>query len=498
MKKIYAAILVLMALSGLCRLSAQCPTGDVTLTTQHEVNGFLATWPECDTIHGNLFIGKEDGNSTISSLLALTKIRHIKGSLHIVGNASLLYIGPSGITNVRTIDGDFVIARNPRLSTMGVWQNLKVIGGSLRIADNDDLNQTGVLNALDTVRGDVQLIENDRFKDTLGLNSLRYIGGSLNIEQNHALRHLEGFYQLSHVGQDVYISQNIPLADLKGLGNLRRIEGKFMMMHTPALSNLQGLTSLEYIGELVLRENIGLRSLKGLDAAHIQHAIRLDGNFSLTRLFENNLLESFRGDLYIGVSALPDLSDLTAVDSLRSLQLVGNIRLKSLNGLENLVVLDSSLVLRDHPLLDDLTALDHPVSFGGRELIIAENDSLSACAEQAICDWLVGPDIEHVEIAGNRPGCESRAAIEQVCADQQLSELELKVWPNPFRNQLDLLVSTSYHEAAVRIWDAAGRLLLQDRFTRSRQLDLSVLSPGLYFMEIRSAEQVLVRRIVKI
>lgn len=50
-------------------LSAQCPPGDVTFSSQEEVDDFVATYPNCTEITGNMLIG----SFTDISVLPLAK-----------------------------------------------------------------------------------------------------------------------------------------------------------------------------------------------------------------------------------------------------------------------------------------------------------------------------------------------------------------------------------------------------------------------------------------
>ncbi|MFM9946402.1 MAG: T9SS type A sorting domain-containing protein [Saprospiraceae bacterium] len=488
-------ILAFLLLLSCCLLRAQCPVGNVVLTSQNEVNAFYANWPQCDTIHGDLFIGKATENSNIASVVALSRIKHIDGSLYVWRNSNLIRL--SGLHNLQQTGKHISIEKNPRLITLGNLSNLKTIGDSLDVSDNDQLTDFGALDQLDTIKGNVNIRNNSSLTDYFGFDELNYIGGSLNIEQNYYLTSLNGLNQLTFIGKDLRISENVLLSDLGGLEGLDTVAGRLMIVNTPAISNLVGLGGLSYTEELILQGNIGLEALEGMGAAVVGRAIRIAGNYSLTNLSDLELFDGFRGDLYIGLSALPDLSGLAGMDSLRSLKLVENLNLVSLAGLETLTALDSSLVIRDNPLLNDLSALNHAIWFGGDELVIAENDLLSDCAVQAVCEWLAGQDILNLDISNNRDGCQNRAEVEEACLDKNITETMILLSPNPFSNVLEIHINTPYEAATMRLWDISGRILHQATFTRHREFDLSVLSPGVYIIEIQFDGQLIVKRVVK-
>lgn len=495
MRTLIPAFLLLLTCGVLC---AQCPVGNVYLTSQNEVNAFRANWPECDTIQGDLYIGKYNENSNIFSVAPLSKIKHIDGSLYIWRNTNLNIL--SGLHNLERTGKHISIEKNPRLLALGSLRSLKTIGDSLNVSDNEELRgfvELNHLNQLDTIRGNVNIRNNSSLTDYLDFSELKYIGGSLNIEQNYYLTSLDGLNQLTYIGKDLRISENVLLTDFYGFERLDTVAGRLTIHNTPAISNLAGFAQLSYAKELILHGNIGLLNLDGMEEAVIDQRIFFDGNYSMTTLSGSAIFDDFRGELYIGFSAVSDLEGLTGVNSLRSLRLVDNFKLERFSGLENLIAIDSSLVIHNNRVLNDLSALDHAVGFGGAELVIAANDSLSNCAVQAVCEWLAGPDILNLDISNNKEGCENRAAVEEVCLDKNITDTTVLLSPNPFSNFLDVHINTPNEEVTTRIWDIPGRLLRTDRFTRHCQFDLSVLSPGIYIIEIQIDDQVIVKKVVK-
>ncbi|MEM9549128.1 MAG: hypothetical protein AAGA77_24285, partial [Bacteroidota bacterium] len=77
MKRI--TLLILLFYAG--PLWAQCPYGEISLTTQAQVDAFKATYPNCQDLNGALMIQGSD----IVSLDSLSEILSIKGSLDIKG-----------------------------------------------------------------------------------------------------------------------------------------------------------------------------------------------------------------------------------------------------------------------------------------------------------------------------------------------------------------------------------------------------------------------------
>lgn len=78
-----------------CWLAAQCPTGDVSFSTQGQIDNFLLNYPNCDSIRGSLRIGL---STDITDLSALAGIRFVKNSIIITDNRALTSL--SGLDSI--------------------------------------------------------------------------------------------------------------------------------------------------------------------------------------------------------------------------------------------------------------------------------------------------------------------------------------------------------------------------------------------------------------
>lgn len=108
MKKL---LLFLIAFSPLFSL-AQCPTGSVSLTSQAEVDDFVANFPDCTQIDGNLTIGTYPqliGAEAALDLTGLSGLTNITGTLNIYGtstsdgNGGTLVGSLEGLENVSSV-----------------------------------------------------------------------------------------------------------------------------------------------------------------------------------------------------------------------------------------------------------------------------------------------------------------------------------------------------------------------------------------------------------
>ncbi|MBD2703561.1 hypothetical protein IC229_23155 [Spirosoma sp. BT702] len=93
---------------------AQCPTGDVVLATQAQVDAFGLQYPNCSTLE-NLLIGNEDITleSDITSLRSLSSLQTITGNLDIIDVDQLLHL--TGLNNLTSVIGTFGIGSNSAL-----------------------------------------------------------------------------------------------------------------------------------------------------------------------------------------------------------------------------------------------------------------------------------------------------------------------------------------------------------------------------------------------
>ena len=160
---------------------AKCPSGDVSLQTQTEVDAFTSAFFLCDSIPGNLII---EGGNSISDLTGLTFITHVLGDLVIRNSYQLSDL--KGFDQLTKIQGDLRI-ENTRIDSLGFLDSLTAIGGDFRIFNNDSLTFINGLNQLLTIGADLIIQNNATLMDCSGLCQLinqSSIGGTLNVSNN--------------------------------------------------------------------------------------------------------------------------------------------------------------------------------------------------------------------------------------------------------------------------------------------------------------------------
>jgi|FLOH01.1.fsa_nt_gi hypothetical protein len=159
------SILAILAYFVFTAIQAQTYTGNLTLTTQAQVNAFAYT-----SVTGNLIL--HDGDITnLSPLSSLT-----------------------------TVGGDLQIYNIYGLANLNGLSSLSSVGGNLWFNGNFLLSNLNGLSSLTTVGGDVQIWTNRGLLNLNGLSSLTSVGGKLFIQNNFVLSVFCGLYPLINRG----------------------------------------------------------------------------------------------------------------------------------------------------------------------------------------------------------------------------------------------------------------------------------------------------------
>ncbi len=124
--------------------TSTCPPGNVTFTTQAEVNAFVAQYPNCTEINGLLTIN--GGN--INNLSGLSNITSITNGLTISQCNTLASL--NGLQNITTINGNISITNNPLLVNLTGLNGLTALNNnSSGTLGNIFMNNNSSLTSLD-------------------------------------------------------------------------------------------------------------------------------------------------------------------------------------------------------------------------------------------------------------------------------------------------------------------------------------------------------------
>src|SRR5690606_3124641 len=170
-----------------------CPNDDVILNSQTEVNDFIANYPSCTEILGDLIIQGND----ISDLSVLSNLAGVNGDLRI---------------------------QNTQLTNLHGLHNLSNLEGDLYVYQNDELISLLGSSNLTSIQGDLYINENLSLENLSGLSNIIQISGGITIT-NTSLVNLNDLSSLTSVGEDLLINFNSELLNLNGLNNLTTIGG---------------------------------------------------------------------------------------------------------------------------------------------------------------------------------------------------------------------------------------------------------------------------------
>ena len=185
-------------------------------------------------------------------------------------------------------------------------------------------------------------------------------------------------------------------------------------------------------------------------------------------------------------------------------QIEGNVEIEgsditNLNGLSTITSIGGgNLYILSNNSLTSLTGLNNIIAGSITSLTIYFNSSLSACAVQSICDYLVSPN-GFVGIMGNAPGCNNEQEVRDACASLGIEsvrpELSLTIYPNPASSSITIETLTQGHFSIINL---NGLQLMHQNITEPiTTVDISNLPSGVYEMKMVGEKVVYVAKFVK-
>jgi hypothetical protein len=405
-------------IAAACGFTMPClPYGNYYFFNQVDIDNFQSNYPGCNQWAGLVLISGSD----ITDLSTFSGITAMDGDLEIINNANLTTL--NGLEGLTSVSGNLsigaVFSGNPRLVNLSGLYNITTVGGDLSIRDNDSLVSLTGLDALITVDSSLEIIRNPDLFDLQGLDALTSIGQTMVLKNNFGLTSLNGLESLTSVGGDLSISTNTLLSSLASLQGLTSVGKILSVGFCNGLTDLEGLEGVTSITDLTLIYNSNLVSLAGLD----------------------NLVTA-NGSCWIG----------------------NNDNLAGLEQLESLTSIGGSLKIDNNGALASLSGLDDIAPGTITDLTIMNNESLSACAVQSICDYLASPN-GIVEISANASGCATVTEVEEACETLDVKESSVgsrqssvSVYPNPTQGISDFrFLISDLGRVTLKIYDLHGR-----------------------------------------
>ncbi len=369
---------------------AQCPAGDVTLSTQTEVDNYSANFgcTEVDT----LYIGSPDSATNINDLSALSIIEGVS-SLRIY-NTDLVSL--NGLDNLISITEDLEINSNELLQNLSGLENLLSVGDDFEIKNNPALTTIADLTSLTQIVDDLEIEENDELTSISVLSSISGTIDDLKIVGLPKLNNLVGLEGFNTITDDIQLIDLPLVPNLNPLSNITSVTDKIEIIRLN-ITSLSPLSNIEGTVEgIEIEFNPEIISLDGLqNIEEITDDLILEGNDKLSDISQISFISGDINDLIIidnNLSSLSDLSGVTGTDNL----FITESGITSLNGLQNIVYVSEDLVIEANPGITSLTGLEGLES--ANNFVIIENNGLTSFNG---LNTLEDPILEDLVIGGN-------------------------------------------------------------------------------------------------
>lgn len=194
-----------------------CPSGNITLSSQIQIDNFATDYPGCTQILGDLTI-QESTTFEITSLAGLNQISTINGTLKIADNDALINF--NGFDNLISIGELLIIEDNDMLLSIAQLSNLCWLDNSLWVFNNSSLNSLSGLENLNLIGGYLWIQENPNLIDLTGLDNITAIDDGLSINANNGLISLMGLDNLVLLNGDCRVYNNSLLSNIIALANV--------------------------------------------------------------------------------------------------------------------------------------------------------------------------------------------------------------------------------------------------------------------------------------
>lgn len=263
-------LLLLISMLSVSLISlGQCPTDQINLFTQQEVDNFSTIYPGCNTMGFDLIISGAD----ITDLSGLSQITEMMGFLRIHNNPNLVsFNGLSPIQFIGPYAGLY-ISNNPMLLDISQFSGELLATSGLIIANNPNLTSLAGLSGITQSYG-------------------------LTIRDNHALVNLNGLEMLD-TGEWIHISNNDSLENITALSNVSGSQLEALdIVDNPSLLSLQGLEGITevQVDGLAIVNNDSLLNLEGLN--------NLTSVWFSVRILDNEIINDISALENIGTSPI--------------------------------------------------------------------------------------------------------------------------------------------------------------------------------------------------
>ena len=321
------------AITGSCDCTV---AGGVTLTTQTEVDTYVATLGTCGIIEGDITI-----NGTIIDLSGFSNIHTISGDLHLEGDIAN---DLSGFSTLTTLDGDFTLQDMPNITSIAAFSGITSLGGDFEVDNLDLLTEISILSQLTSI------------------NKITITG--------NAILAIIAFNQLQTTTNNLTVTFNGGLSSFS-IPQLTQVSSEFRMNNNGSGLNALNLPLLESTGNFILADMSGVATIDLPELLTINGTFSIGGSFASLTTFNIPKLSSvtnnfsFRGASTLTTLNLTVLSSVTNDFSVQECILLDTITAPMLTSIGNNVTLDELAItslscLQDIPSISTLLIRDLP------------------------------------------------------------------------------------------------------------------------------------------
>ncbi|MFT4801938.1 MAG: hypothetical protein ACI93N_001713 [Flavobacteriaceae bacterium] len=440
---------------------SQCPTFNIELNSQAEIDNFALTYPNCIQLTHELRIDGESGF-----------INNLNGLSAII-NAEDIFILKTQINNLSGLDNLIDVT-------------------SLTLWFNDNIQNLEGLSSLENIVR-LEMFINNSLVDLSGMTSVQNL-------ENISLFENDNLISLSHLGFITSINSfsigGNAINSLSGLENLETVTGDFLVSNE-LLENFNDLANLQSIdGSLYITNNSNVLDISALDNIESLADLYIINCSNLQNFLGLENLTTVTGKLRIGFN--PEITNLSFIKNIVSvgyLDIYENENLQTLQGIESIKHIEHRLFIESNPSLTTIEALNYmelPSSID--EIGIINNSSLEVCRNDFICSVIDDDDVTKYFV-NNAQGCNSVEEVQESC-DLSFTDIYdlVDIYPNPASDDITITLDNSINLKNTLIYSTLGKMVFE---TQKNHIDISTYKAGVYYARIITDKGAVFRKIVK-
>ena len=181
-----------------------------------------------------------------------------------------------------------------------------------------------------------------------------------------------------------------------------------------------------------------------------------------------------------------------------TISLFSNNNLISLLGLNTLNSIGDAIYIDNNDNLGSLSGLDNIDPSSILNLIIINNDILSTCDVESICDYLANPN-GIIEIYGNASGCDNQEEVKEACDEITVEEVifsnNISIFPNPVDDILNIKSLPANRIEEVKLYNQIGEKVLHV-YPLNNVIDISTFSQGMYIIEVEFTNSIIREKLI--